>query len=225
MSTRGEMIANILSDTNREDKLSFMSSWFRAAEARINLALRDERMVKHAINPLEDYVFPLPPDFVAHKTISLRKGVEGVTQPGERAGTLRYFPSDTLDAGTVELPYPGNKPSWFTTRGRQIEIGTWNAPLQLGVNGYQIDMWYYAELVPLVEDGDTNWFSEKYPHVYEDMVKYFAYRNLQEYDTADKHLVMATTEIGILNEASKAMQHGEGPLIQRPARRMGGRKS
>jgi hypothetical protein len=223
--TRADIFAQVLSDINREDKADLLPGWLVSAESRINLALRDERMVKHAILPIEDYVFPLPADFLEHKSIELRQGVDGPVAPGARLGPLKYIPSDQLDQGKAELPYPGVRPAWFTVRGKQIEIGAWNKPIVAGAAGFQIDMWYYAKLAALVVDESSNWFSDDFPHIYQDMIKFFAYRNLQEYDTADKHLAMATTEIGIINDASKKMQQGSGPLIMRPARRIGGRYS
>lgn len=218
---RAGLFTAVLEDTNREDKADRLPEWLASAEFRINLALRDERMIKRAVLEITETTFPVPPDFIAPKgNLSIRKHLSDPIRPGEVVGALAYFPSDQIDNGLANpssaFPRP---PRWFTKRGRNIELGGWNSP-----GPFQIDMWYYAELPKLTADDSTNWLMEKAPHVYKDAMLHFAFLHLQEFDTADRCLMRMTAEIQFMNDKAEENKHGDGPLIMRPRQGFGSRR-
>jgi hypothetical protein len=214
MSTRVEILNTALLELNREDKAAYMPSWLASAEARINSAMRVEEMVQHSKLPITEMIFPLPPDFQAGKSLSIIDDATATTY-----GTLLYVPSEQLDAGWVAPSY-GQGPTWYTTRGRNIQLANWNLS-----GAYTLDMWYYANWPKLVADGDHNWLSDNFPHVYIEMIKAFGFRHLQEFDNADRTLMTAMAEINAMNEMANLNKQPVGPLIMRAPRKMGGRHS
>lgn len=219
--TRAELFASVLDDLNREDKANKCPEWLASAASRINMFLRDERMVKRAIMPITETLFALPPDYLQQKSIALRNGtLTTPITPGSHAGGLQYIPADDLDSGIARLPFPATKPVWYTIRGREIELGAWN-----GSNPYQVDLFYYAELPVLSQDTDTNWLLTKYPQIYKNAMLHFGFNHLLEYDTASGFMSSVMAEIQTLNDNAEKEKYGSGPLVMSAPRRIGGRRS
>lgn len=213
---REELFAAVAADLNREDKMDRLPQWLESAEFRINAALRDERMVKRAVLEITETTFPVPPDFIEPQTTTIRHHITDPVRPGEVVGAAKYMPPDQIDDGwSTPLPNAPRGPLWYTMRGRNFELGNWNAE-----GPFQVDLWYYANLMKLVEPTDTNFLLTIAPHIYVDAMSHFGFRHLQEFDNADRCLVSMTAEIQFLNDKNEATKF-KGPLIARPTRGFG----
>ncbi len=216
---RDGLFADVLADLNREDKIERLPGWLAAAEFRINQVLRSPDMIKRATLPITEKEFPTPPDFIAYETLKVRHEVEG--EVGTSAGTLVYMPADQIDNGfSRPVSEHPRGPRWFTLRGNRIELGGWNSP-----GSFQIDLYYFSELEKLPNPNSTNWLLTKAPHIYKNMMLGLGFKHLMEFEAATNATTEAMTEIQVLNDTAENNKYGTGPLIQRPARRIGGRHS
>lgn len=215
---RLQLFAEVLADCNREDKADRLPGWLASAEFRINNKLRDQRMVQRAVLEITEMVFPVPPDLIAPKSMSIRVASVTPGSPGDIVGGALYIAADMLDNGLADpAVYEPRGPRFFTMRGRSIELGNWNL-----AGEYQVDLWYYANLPVLDSDTSTNWLLTVAPHIYKDAMLHFAFLHLQEFDTSDRCLVRMSAELDFLNEQNKELLQGSGPLIQRPTPGFGG---
>jgi hypothetical protein len=216
--TRDEIFADVLADLNREDKADRLPGWLKATEMRINLSLRDERMVKRALLPITGYIFPYPLDFQQAKSLTIRQHIAG---PPVAAGAVvaeaKYVPPDHISDGYVapSAAYPRG-PVWFTTRGRNVELGNWNLD-----GTYQAELWYYANLDKLTEGTDTNWLTELAPHIYKLGMVHFGFQHLLEPGNATTKLQEFAAEIQFLNQQNEKVLTPTGPLLMRPVRGYG----
>lgn len=220
MTTRAQIFADVLADINREDKADRLPGWLSDAENIINQSLRVEQMLTRATLDLSEMVFKVPPDFLAPKSITVRSGVTGDTVLGTPKNPLNYIPADQLENGWATPVEPGINPRWYTIRGHEIEMGGWTAP-----GPFQIDMRYYGRIPPLSLDTSSNWLSIEHTTLYKNAMKHFAFQHLQEFAVADRFMGLAVAQIQEMNDKNDEKKYGAGPLIARPARRIGGRHS
>lgn len=214
---RQELFRQVLSDLNRLDKGDMLPGWLESAEFIIHENLRHERMVKHAVLPVTETVFPVPPNFIdAHGNISIRAGSDP-TSPGPILASLRYMPSDQVDDKEGEPDaWDPRGPLWYTLKGRNIVLAGWNKS-----GPFLVDMWYYGKLDKLPNDTSSNWLLDEANHIYKDAMLYFGFRHLQEFDTADRHLASAVGFISKMNDNAEKRKAGSGALIARPVRGFG----
>jgi hypothetical protein len=221
--TRDELYAAVRDDLNYgSGKDSRFPEWLASAEHLINTQMRVEEMVKHAALPITEMRFPVPPDYLAPKTLSMAKqtNTDGLIGVGAKTGSFVYIPPDQLDRGldiSNDLP---RAPGFYTVRGRYIELHKWTLD-----GDYITDMWYYAELPKFASGTSTNWLLTKAPHIYRLCMSSFGYDSYQEFDRGDALRARVAAEIMFMNDQSAQTQAAPGPLIMRPPRRLGGRHS
>jgi len=211
---RAELFEAVSYELNRDDKVAKYPEWLTSAEFRINTALRMEEMVRHAELAVTERRFPYPPDFLEGKTLTIESEPDGTS-----IGRFVYVPADQLDAGLVPA-MPPRGPRYYTVRGRFIELEPWNLS-----GTYTADLWYYAKLPKLLQDTDTNFLLTDAPHIYVRAVAYFGYLDLKEVENANRTLSEVVGEIELLNQTAERLKAGTGPLIARPPKRLGGRRS
>lgn len=215
---RAGLFAEVAKELNRQDKLEFLPSWLTSTEFRVNQLLRDRRMIERAILRVDTNEFPVPDDFLETESLSIQDGSLFPAFGAKASGALFYTPPDQLDSDPKA--FVTESPHWFTVRGRYMELAGWRVSTP-----FQVRLFYYAELRPLLNDDSTNWLLEKAPHIYRHGMLHFGFQHLEEYDVANNFLTTMVTEIQGINEIAKATKHGNGPLIMRPSQKLGGRHS
>lgn len=211
---RQELFAEVLIDLNREDKADRLPGWLTSAEFRINQMLRVEDMVRNSLLEITELRFPVPPNYLAPFSLSIRRASGTVGIPGEKVGTALYVPPAQMD--NDPSAFIRNNPYWFTVRGNFVELGGWRNP-----GPFQVDLFYYAELDKLPNPTSTNFLLATAPHVYKDGMLHFGFRHLQEPQAANDHLTTMAAEIQAMNNRAEETKHGAGPLIARPIRSYG----
>lgn len=217
---RQEMFAAVLTDLNREDKIDMLPGWLESATSRANLLLRVKDMVFRATIPVTEHIVPLPADFLDFYSLTIRQ--DATPDFSGWRGPLEYMPPDQFDRG-FDIPHPTrppHSPLYYTMRGGNLELGRWGYPVP-----FKLDLWYYRKMGVPQAASDTNWLMLHHPHVFKNIMLHFGYNHLQEFDIAGALMQSATAEIQALNDATQALRYGTGPLLSRPARRIGGRRS
>ena len=190
-----------------------MAAWVSSATSRLNEELRLNDQLVRATLPLTSRTVVVPPDFIAVKSLRLA-GLEF----GSVAGPMIYAAPEALASMAHAEGYGG--PGYYTTYGRVLEIAPFTAD-----GRKSLDLWYYGSIRDLVDDADTNFVLEKYPDLYLNAVCAFGHRFYLENDFAQAKEGYVALEIARLMERKDAEKYGDGPLIARPTRKMGGRHS
>jgi hypothetical protein len=196
-----------------------VQAWVRSATARINRDLRVSEMLSHRILALTAARFAVPSDFLQAQEIRLTADPGGTVREGASRGALIYTPPAELAtraAATVQAP---GAPGYFTSHGAELEIAPFSG------RSLQISLWYYAKLKAPQAGAETNAILENFEDLYLSATKIYGHRFWLERDEALVCEGLVTQEIQRLNEAHQEAKYGDGPLVMKPARRMGGRYS
>jgi hypothetical protein len=219
--TRAELRVSVLDALNRKDLSAVANVWVTSATTRVNTALRHRQMLKHKILAITSKVFATPADFIIAETVKINRDVSGgFITAGAGLGELLYCPPDELAQMASNAPNAGLLPEFYTTHGLQIELAPWRA-----AGDYQVDLWYYGKITLAPDDNATNFFLTDYPHVYLNACMAFGHRFLLEHDTALGYEALFGAEMQAINDSEALAKQGNGPLVLRPSRRMGGRFS
>jgi hypothetical protein len=195
-----------------------VKAWVRSATARINRDLRVKEMLTHRVLPLTAARFNVPADFLSANEVRLASNPVGEVRQGVSRGPLLYVSPAEL-ATLAAATWAPDSPGYYTTHGDEIEIAPYSTTTA------QISLWYFAKLKAPQADADTNAILENYEDLYLSAALIFGHRFWLERDEALVREGMVTQEIARLNEAFQDAKYGDGPLVMRPARRMGGRYS
>lgn len=197
------------------------NAWVDSATARISRSLRNAEMLRHRVLALTGASFALPDDFLEVREVRLGTNPPGGATLGTVKGTLIYAPPAelTLMSG---MAYPGaDLPGYFTIRGTEIEIVPWAVPS----GEYQVSLWYFASIPNLTTDAATNTVLEKYQDLYLSATLIYGHRFYLEDDKALLKEGLVAQECQELNDKFREAKYGDGPLVARPPRKMGGRFS
>jgi hypothetical protein len=207
----------------REDiEAEEMTAWVASAATRINRELRVKENLRHKVLPLTANKFQMPPDYLHHHDIRLAANpTGGAIDVGFSRGALAYVPPAEFSALSGGAYYPGQRPGVFTTHGSEFEIAPW----VVTPGALQISLWYFAKLTPLVNPTDTNDVLENFQDLYLSAALIYGHRFYLEDDKALIKDGLVTQEIRVLNENFTDAKFGDGPLIARPTRKIGGRYS
>lgn len=215
MVARKDLIRSVATDIAREEIIENGkgSEFVRLATARLNQELRINDMLTRAVVPIKSAEVDLPWDFISAKTIRVENAA------GVSRGPLLYAtPEDIADYGSARVHPEG--PGYFTTYGAILELAPYRAHEDI-----KLDLRYYREIPELAADDDTNFIVQKYPDLYLKAMLVYGFRYGLEFDASREMEGLLTLEIGRLNERKEAEKYGDGPLIRRPAPKMGGRFS
>lgn len=199
-----------------------IGEWVSSATTRINRELRVTEMLRHKVLPLTGPTFTAPPDYLHHSELRLGVNpVEGTIRQGASRGALIYSSPAELAAHAARPSYGGEAPGYFTTHGREFEIVPW----AVTSGSLQASLWYFGKLTPLVRDTDTNPVLEEYGDLYLTAALIYGHRFYLENDAALIKDGLVSQEIGAWNEKFQDAKYGDGPLVARPSRKLGGRFS
>lgn len=211
---RGALVRQDLTDP-------VLDSWINSTTTRINTVLRHRRMIKHKVMDVTSRTFSTPSDFIEARNVRINSGDDsGSIDPGANRGELLYAPPSEIAEMAAASWVLNCGPRYFTMHGFDMELAPWRASAS-----YQIEMWYYAELSLPPDILGTNFFLDKYPHIYLNGAITFAHRFELEEERALGYEALFLAEIQAINDAEKNAEVGNGPLIVRPNRRIGGRYS
>jgi hypothetical protein len=194
-----------------------VKAWVRSATARLNRDLRIKEMLAHRVLPLTAARFDAPPDFLQANEVRLTGNPSGQVREGSTMGPLLYV--SPAELATMAARWAWGAPGYYTTHGSEIEVAPFTVP------SAQISLWYFAKLKAPQDDAETNSVLENFEDLYLSAVLIFGHRFWLERDEALVREGLVTQEIGRLNEAFQEAKYGDGPLVMRPARRIGGRYS
>lgn len=228
MGSRADLIADIASTINREDVITDGNGarFVTKATQRLNQQLRLLEMCRHIVRPLDGPKFVVPSDFIAVHILKINADPDPAANPDFTAGAnvepLIYQPPHEIS----KYQFPGSvrdtRPKYYTVHGLEFEL----APFVAVPNKYQIDLRYYAELKPLIEDTDTNYILEKFPDLYTKAALVYGYRHTMEFEASTAMDNAVNQDIATLVGRKEDQKYGDGPLIVPPAaHRLGGRFS
>jgi hypothetical protein len=199
-----------------------MTAWVASATGRINRELRVRENLRHKVLPLVGSTFRAPADYLHHHDIRVAVNpAAGDIRVGNSRGSLVYVPPAEFSALSGSPSYAGEAPGCFTTHGSEFEITPWAVPS----GTLQVSLWYFGKLAPLVADEDTNEVLEEYQDLYLSAALIYGHRFYLENDASLIKDGLVAQEIATLNDKFTDAKYGDGPLVARPARKMGGRFS
>jgi hypothetical protein len=216
---KGELKSAVLDTLVRQDLSGrpIVDTWVQAATARLNQELLLNAQVARASLVSTGRLVELPADFISAKSVRVTNGAFGAVK-----GNLEYQPPEEInDMAVIAMGgHVCGLPMFYTTIGQRMELAPWRA----GSN-FNIELWYYRLFPDLVTDEDTNFILNQYPQLYLNLTCSMGHQFLLENDNAMSREAMAMAEIQRLMMRKDAEKYGDGPLIVRPTRRIGGRFS
>lgn len=189
-----------------------LMAWVASATVRLSQELRVADMMTRATIPLSKDTFFLPPDYTALKTVRLTD-LDGRVLTGE----LLYADPSTMDFSPNSRV--SGLPQYYTLYGREIAISPFT------ITNCKLDIRYFREVPPLLNDTDTNFVLDRYPDTYFNLTMAAGHKHYFEENMASARLADALLEVERANTRYENDRFGDGPLVQRPARKMGGRHS
>lgn len=216
---KGELKTAVL-DTLVRKELSnspIVDSWVQAATARLNQDLLLNAQVVRATQTVTERLIELPDDFISAKSVRVTSSAFGAEM-----GNLQYqSPEEIVTmAAQAAQGHACNRPMYYTTIGQRMELAPWRAGAQ-----FNVEIWYYRLFPELVADTDTNFILTQYPQLYLNLTCAAGHQYLLEAEAAMGREALAMAEIQRLMARKDAEKYGDGPLIIRPSRRIGGRFS
>jgi hypothetical protein len=212
---KGELKAAVLDVLVRQDLSGkpIVDTWVTAATNRLNEELLVNEMLTRVTSTVTDRSMKFPPDFISVKSMRISGGDFGPIR-----GTLAYQPPDEIE--NIMADWCHDYPGYYTTYGREFELAPYRAGSTLNV-----DLWYYGEIFTPIADTDTNVILTKYPQLYINFTASYGHKYLLEMNEATSREADAIAEMQRLMQRKEAEKYGDGPLIVRPTRRIGGRFS
>lgn len=192
-----------------------VDSWVQSATTRLNQELLLNDQLTMVTGLVTSKNINLPDDFIAMKSARLLG--TNKTQVGKN---LTYTSPEELSNIANECEFEAGTPAYYSTYGKRIEL----VPYKAGTV-FTIEMWYYREFPALVGDTGTNFILNRYPQLYLNLTCSMGHQYLLEQDAAMSREALAMAEIQRLMSRRDAEKYGEGPLIVRNTRRLGGRFS
>jgi hypothetical protein len=214
---KGELKAVVLDTLVRKDLTGnpVVDSWVEAATSRLNEDLLVKEMLTRVTRTVTQKNILFPPDFISVKTMRITSGDFGTAREA-----LSYLPPEEVANITAYDCHDNQYPAYFTTFGKEFEL----VPYRAGTT-FNLDLWYYGEILPMVSDTETNAILTKYPQLYVNLTCSIGHQYLLETENAMSREAMAMAEIQRIMTRKEAEKYGDGPLILRPTRRIGGRFS
>jgi len=216
---KGELKSAVLDTLVRQDMSGkpIVDSWVQAATTRLNQELLLNAQVVRATQTVTDRLIELPADFISAKSVRVTSSAFGAEQ-----GNLEYqSPEEIVTmAAQAARGHVCGRPMYYTTIGQRLELAPWRAGAV-----FNVEIWYYRLFPDLVTDTDTNFVLTQYPQLYLNLTCSMGHQYLLENDNAMSREAMAMAEIQRLMARKDAEKYGDGPLIVRPSRRIGGRFS
>lgn len=198
-----------------------LDAWVDSATARLNRSLRISEMLTHRILPLTGASFSAPSDFLEPRELRVATNPDGAVALGSVRGPLIYSPPSEMAAYANAEYRGGELPGYFTTRGTEIEIIPWAVPS----GDYQVSLWYFAKIPALTTDVSTNVILENYQDLYLSAALIYGHRFFLETESSVLKDGLVAQECAELNDRFKDAKYGDGPLVARAPRKMGGRFS
>lgn len=156
--------AQSYTDRYDEEMKTSMPAFTRVIESKINTALKTGEQSVRAQIYLENgqEYYGLPSDFGGFRDVEIvKKGSANVSVPNAQSSfggkTLTYASPEHMNQ--LEMRNDGWHQAYYTVIANQIQV----AP---PANGDILEVVYFQNVPPLVEDTDSNWLSSKHPDVY-----------------------------------------------------------
>lgn len=216
---KGELKTAVLDTLVRQDLSGkpVVDMWVQAATARLNQELLLNAQVVRATQTVTERLIELPADFISAKSVRVTSSAFGAEQ-----GNLEYQSPEEIVTMAAQAAR-GNvcgRPMYYTTIGQRMELAPWRAGAT-----FNVEIWYYKLFPDLVTDDDTNFILAQYPQLYLNLTCAAGHQYLLEAEAAMGREALAMAEMQRLMARKEAEKYGDGPLIVRPSRRIGGRFS
>ena len=148
----GELKSAVSDFLNRSDLDSVIPTFIDFSEAEFNRTLRVRQMVSRAEAVIDARFSAVPADFVEAKDL--------VIVTGTPVTPLQFVTQQEMAQIRRDEITSAGKPLYFSVVGGQFEF------CPTPDDEYSLEMSYYANIDPLVDDADTNWLLTAYPDLY-----------------------------------------------------------